>query len=150
LLHALVRLKIELLETHIQWTAIYLWLCEIFYILSSQMSITVSERSKAWSSIAGIVGSNPIQSHGCMCVRLFYVCFVLSVGSGLSRRAHQSPKEFYRQYKNIENLKKMPASAKGCSATDEVMKIFSDRRSVMLYSHGDYNFNNYYYYYTFD
>jgi hypothetical protein len=54
----------------------------------ARMPITVAARSKAWTvfacSNAGIVSSNPTQRHGCMCVRLFCVCIVLCVGSGLA------------------------------------------------------------------
>jgi hypothetical protein len=56
------------------------------------MPITVAARSEAWivfaRSNAGILGSNPTQGMDvCMCVRLFFVCIVLCVGSGLERRA---------------------------------------------------------------
>jgi hypothetical protein len=49
--------------------------------------IAVAARSKTWSlfapSNAAIVGSNPTQGID-VCVRLFCVCFVLCVGSGLA------------------------------------------------------------------
>jgi hypothetical protein len=48
--------------------------------------ITVAARSKEWKvfahSTAGIVGSNHTQGMG-VCVRIFCVCVVLCVGSGL-------------------------------------------------------------------
>jgi hypothetical protein len=51
------------------------------------MPIAVAARSKAWTvfarSNAGIVGSNPAQGMD-VSVRLFYVCVVLCVGSGLA------------------------------------------------------------------
>jgi hypothetical protein len=49
--------------------------------------VTVASRSTAWTvssrSDAGIVGSNPIQGMD-DCVRLFCVCVVLCLGSGLA------------------------------------------------------------------
>jgi hypothetical protein len=49
--------------------------------------ITVTARSKAWTVFAlfntGIVGSNHTQSMD-VCVRLFCVCVLLYVGSGLA------------------------------------------------------------------
>jgi hypothetical protein len=42
---------------------------------------------------AGIVGSNPTQRHGCLCLRLFFVCIILCVGA--LRRADHSLKESY-------------------------------------------------------
>jgi hypothetical protein len=51
------------------------------------MQNTVAARSKAWTvfarSDAGIVDSNPTQGMD-VCVRLFCVCIVLCVGSGLA------------------------------------------------------------------
>jgi hypothetical protein len=52
------------------------------------MSITAAARSRADNVFARsnsvIVGSNPNERRGCFCVRLFCVCFVLRVGSGLA------------------------------------------------------------------
>jgi hypothetical protein len=66
--------------------------------------ITVTVWPKARTVFArlstGIAGSNPTQRHGCLCVRLFCVCVVLCVGSGL-RRADHSSKESYRLCKNV-------------------------------------------------
>jgi hypothetical protein len=49
--------------------------------------ITVAARSKTWTVFArpyaGIAGTNPTQVMD-ICVRLFYVCVVLCVGSGLA------------------------------------------------------------------
>jgi hypothetical protein len=54
---------------------------------SNELPITVAARSKSWivfaCSNAGIVGSNPTQGMD-VCVRLFCVCVVLCVGSGLA------------------------------------------------------------------
>jgi hypothetical protein len=54
----------------------------------TMVPITMAAWSKAWTvfsrSNAGIVDSNPTQSHGCLCVRLFCVYIVLRVGSGLA------------------------------------------------------------------
>jgi hypothetical protein len=51
------------------------------------LPITVAARSEAGTVFAHsnteIVGSNPIQGMD-VCVRLFYVCVVLCVGSGLA------------------------------------------------------------------
>jgi hypothetical protein len=51
------------------------------------LPITVAARYKAWIAFArsntGIVVSNPTQGMD-ICVRLFCVCFVLRVGSGLA------------------------------------------------------------------
>jgi hypothetical protein len=63
----------------------------IHYLLFSMgmtgQPITVAARSKAWTvfarSNAGNVGSNPTQGMD-VCVRLFCVCVVLCVGSGLA------------------------------------------------------------------
>jgi hypothetical protein len=52
-------------------------------------------------SEAGIVGSNPTQGTD-VCVRLFCVCVVLCVGSGLVRADHSS-KESYRQCIGLQN-----------------------------------------------
>jgi hypothetical protein len=55
--------------------------------LTDELPITVDARSKAWTvfarSDAGIVSSNPTQVMD-VCVRLFCVCVVLCVGSGLA------------------------------------------------------------------
>jgi hypothetical protein len=52
-----------------------------------KMPITVAARCKAWTVFgrlnAGIVGSNPTQGMD-VCARLFCVCIVLCVGSGLA------------------------------------------------------------------
>jgi hypothetical protein len=49
--------------------------------------VTVAARSKAWTVVArsdaGIVDSNPTQGME-VCLRLFYVCVVLCLGSGLA------------------------------------------------------------------
>jgi hypothetical protein len=62
----------------------------IFYILDTQpfyMPITVAKQSKACTvftlPITGIVDSNPSQGMN-VCARLFCVCVVLCVGSGLA------------------------------------------------------------------
>jgi hypothetical protein len=57
-----------------------------------------------WGSNAGIVGSNPI-SGMYVCVRLFCVCAVLCVGSGLAMGYHSS-KSPTVCVKNITKLKK--------------------------------------------
>jgi hypothetical protein len=56
-------------------------------VLSMREPITVAARSKAWTvfshSNTGIVGSNSTQGTD-VCLRLFCVCVVLCVGSGLA------------------------------------------------------------------
>jgi hypothetical protein len=77
---------------------------------SPDQPITMAARPEAWSVFArsniGIVVSNPTR---CMdvCVRLFCVCVVLRVSSGLATADHSS-KESYRLYKKITKLKKRP------------------------------------------
>jgi hypothetical protein len=59
----------------------------LFWRYDLQWLITVAARSKAWTAFArlntGIVGSNPSRRMD-VSVRLFYVCVVLCVGSGLA------------------------------------------------------------------
>jgi hypothetical protein len=63
-----------------------LYICNI-HAYSTQLPITVADRSNALSVFARwdarIVGSNPTQRMD-VCVRLFCVCIVLYVGSGLA------------------------------------------------------------------
>jgi hypothetical protein len=63
------------------------WYTCILFSVSSIKPLTVAARSKAWTvfarSITGIVGSNPTRDMD-VCVRLFCVCVVLCVGSGLA------------------------------------------------------------------
>jgi hypothetical protein len=58
------------------------------HYLNRNTIVCVAARSKAWtvfaSSKAGIVGSNPTQTYWYLCVRLFCVCVVLCVDSGLA------------------------------------------------------------------
>jgi hypothetical protein len=58
-----------------------------FILWMQILPITVAARSKAWTVFAcsntGIVGSNPTRGMD-VCVRLFCVCVVLCVGSGLA------------------------------------------------------------------
>jgi hypothetical protein len=57
------------------------------YLIFVNMLITVAARSKAWTVFArsntGVMGSNPTRNMD-VCVRLFYVCVVLCVGSGFA------------------------------------------------------------------
>jgi hypothetical protein len=82
-----------------------MWLC-----ICERQPVTVAARSKAWNvftrSDAGIVGSNPTQVMD-VCVHLFCVCVALCLGSGLATADH-SPKESYRLWKMITELKKRP------------------------------------------
>jgi hypothetical protein len=76
--------------------------------------ITLTARSKAWTAFArsntGIVGSNPTRGMD-VCVRLFCVCVVLYVGSGLATGwypIHGAVPTVYR----IKKLKKRPRSTR--------------------------------------
>jgi hypothetical protein len=88
--------------------------------------ITVAARSKAWivfaRSNAGIMGSNPIQDMD-VCVRLFCVCVVLYVGSGLA--TGWSPVQgVLLSVKKIKELKKRPRSdEKDCRAIDRQISM---------------------------
>jgi hypothetical protein len=85
--------------------------------------ITVAARSKAWTvfarSNAGIMGSNLTQSMD-VCIRLFSLCVVLCVGSGLT--AGWSPVQgvlptVYR----IKKLEKRPRSNKELQSNREII-----------------------------
>jgi hypothetical protein len=68
-------------------------------------------------SIAGIVGSNPTQGID-VCVRLFCVCVVLCVGSGLTTGSSLVPGVLPTVYR-IKELKERPKSNKRtCRAID--------------------------------
>jgi hypothetical protein len=79
------------------------------------MQITVAAPSKAWTvfapSISGIVGSNSTQGMD-VCVRLFCVCVVLCVGSGLATGWSPVQGVFPTVYR-IKKLKKRPSSNNG-------------------------------------
>jgi hypothetical protein len=74
--------------------------------------MTVAVRSKAWTvfapSNAGIVVSNPTQGMD-ICMRLFCVCVVLCVGSGLVTGWSLSSKESYylckKDYETEEDIR---------------------------------------------
>jgi hypothetical protein len=74
-----------------------------------------AERSNAWTvfarSDAGIVGSNPIQGMDIR-VRLFWVCIVLCVGSGLATGLSPVQGVLTTLYR-IKELKKRPRPNKG-------------------------------------
>jgi hypothetical protein len=78
-------------KSHMTWAIarpfIRKLLDSILNMLSAFVPVTVAARSKAWTvfarSNAGIVGSNPTQGTN-VCVRLFCVCVVQCVGSGLA------------------------------------------------------------------
>jgi hypothetical protein len=75
----------------------------------------VTARSKAWSvfarSNAGIVGSNPTHAMD-VCLRLFCVCVVLCVGSGLAT-GWFPVKESYRLCIDQETEKEAKVQQKG-------------------------------------
>jgi hypothetical protein len=81
--------------------------------------ITVAAGSKAWTlfarSNAGIVGSNRTQGMD-VCVRLFCVCVVLCVGSGLA--TGWSPVQVLPTVYGLRNWKSGQGPTKGCSAMD--------------------------------
>jgi hypothetical protein len=79
------------------------------------MPFTVVAWSKAWTVFArsntGIVGSNPTQSMA-ICVRLFYICALLCVGSGLATGWSPVQGVLPTVYR-ITKLKKQPAPNRG-------------------------------------
>jgi hypothetical protein len=88
----------------------FVWNCKLVQLLSRMPltpPITVGVRSKAWTVFArsntGVVGSNPTQSMD-GCLRLFCVCVVLCVGSGLATGWSPS-KEFSRLSIGLRNWK---------------------------------------------
>jgi hypothetical protein len=93
-----------------------------FTYLHSAVRITVASRSKARTifvrSNTGIMGSNPTRGMD-VCVRLFRVCVVLCVGSGLSMGWY--PIQGY----GLRNWK-WPKVSKGYTATDRYNAVTSD------------------------
>jgi hypothetical protein len=91
----------------------------LFYHAVSSWPITVAARSKAWTVFArsntGVVSSNPTQGMD-VCVRLFCVCVVLCVGSGLPRPDPPS-KESYRVWIWLRNWK-IDQGPWGCGAIE--------------------------------
>jgi hypothetical protein len=91
-----------------------------YHVLSSHLPTIVATRSKAWivflRSNTGIVGSNPTQTHGCLCA---FILFVLScVQVGALRRADPLCKESYLLCKRSRNWKSGQCPTKGCRAID--------------------------------
>jgi hypothetical protein len=87
----------------------------LLYQAFNGMRITAAARSKTWivfaSSNAGIVGSNPTQGMD-VCVRLFCVCVVPCVDSGLATDWSPVQGVLPTVY-SIKTLKKRPRSNKG-------------------------------------
>jgi hypothetical protein len=83
--------------------------------------VTVTARSRTWtlfdSSNTGILGSNPIQGLN-ICVRLFWVCAVLCVGSGPATGWSPPPICPTDFVKDHETEKAAKAEAKGYRAID--------------------------------
>jgi hypothetical protein len=77
-------------------------------------------QSKAWTTFArsnaGIVGSNPIQGMD-VCVRLFCVCVVLYVGSGLATDWSLVQGVLSTVYR-IKKLKRGQGPTKDCRAIE--------------------------------
>jgi hypothetical protein len=88
--------------------------------LMADVLIAVAARSRALTvfsrSNSGIVGSNPAQGMG-VCVRLFCVCVVLCVGSGLTTGWYPVQGVLSTVYR-IKKLKSGQGPTKGCRATD--------------------------------
>jgi hypothetical protein len=80
-----------------------------------RLPITVAELSKAWTTFArlnaGLVGSNPTQGMD-VCVRLFCVCAVLCVASGLEKGSSPVQRVLQTVFR-IMKLKKRPGPNKG-------------------------------------
>jgi hypothetical protein len=64
-------------------------------------------------------------------MRLFCVCVAMCVGSGLLRRAHHSPKESYRLWKMITELKKRPGPWMGWESHWEKNKLRNSSNSIL-------------------
>jgi hypothetical protein len=81
----------------------------IFMLPDIRLPIIVTVRSKPSTvfvgSNTGIVGSNPTQRHGCLCVRLFCVCAILYVQVEALRRADTPSKGSYQLCKRSKNRK---------------------------------------------
>jgi hypothetical protein len=84
-------------------------------------AITVAARSVFARSNDAIVGSSPTQGID-VCVRLFYLCVVLCVGSGLARVQRVLP-SMYR----LKKLKSCEGQTKGCRAIGYGLKPYLPR-----------------------
>jgi hypothetical protein len=77
----------------------------------------VWKRPKAWTvfarSKAVIVSSSPVQGID-VCVRLFCICVVLCVGSGLRQADHS-----FKESKRLQNWRRGQGPTEGCRAVDE-------------------------------
>jgi predicted anti-sigma-YlaC factor YlaD len=93
---------------------------QILTFLLFSWPITVAGMSKAWTVFAGsntgIVGWNVTQGMD-ICTRLFCVCVVMCIGSGLGRD-DPSSKESYRLCIELRNWKRGQGPTKGCTAID--------------------------------
>jgi hypothetical protein len=89
---------------------------------------TVAARSKAWAvfvrSKAAIVGSNPTQGMD-ICLRLFSVCVVLCVGSGLVTGWSLVQWVLRLCKKRLWNWRRGQGLAKSCRAIDERMNSWA-------------------------
>jgi hypothetical protein len=83
-------------------------------VKKTQVPNTEATQSKAWTVFArsntGILGSNPTRGMD-VCARLFCVCVVLGVGSGLATGSSPVQKVLPTVY-TIKKLKKRPRSKK--------------------------------------
>jgi hypothetical protein len=95
--------------------------------------ITVAARSKSWTILArsntGFVGSNPIRGMD-VYVRLFCVCVVLCVGSGLATVWSPPAKESYRLCKRWRNSKSGQGPTEGCTAIEREKRMVRERLHV--------------------
>jgi hypothetical protein len=100
--------------------------------------MTVAARSKVWTvfarSNAGIVGSNPTQDMDvCVRLRLFRVCVILCVNSGLAMGWSPVQEDLSTLYR-IKSLKKRPRSNKDCRAIGRYFCSWSEIRALTLQS----------------
>jgi hypothetical protein len=93
-----------------------------YNVITNKLPIAVAARSKAWTvfarSDAVIVGSNPTQGMY-VCVRLFYVCVILCVGSGLTTGWSLVQGVLLTVYRLGNWKKKATKAHKYCTAIEE-------------------------------
>jgi hypothetical protein len=111
--------------------------CSDSYILhpvKQPTPITEVTRSKAWTVFArsntGIVGSNPTRGMD-VCVRLFCVCVVLCVGSGLATGWSPVQGVLQTVYRT-KRVKKRPRS-KGCRTIEREREREREREKSLQY-----------------
>jgi hypothetical protein len=111
----------ELRVAALDFTLVTILYWKKFYKMESKIvPITVAARSKAWTALArsntGNVGYNSTQGMD-VCVRLFCVCIVLCVGSGLATGC--SPVQGVQELcVGLRNWKSGEGPTKNCEAID--------------------------------